>query len=183
MLKKSKLVKMEIYNLGCIGPEGLIIELDDMLCLVGPNNTGKSTVLRAYELAVGNQTLLEEDRCKRCNENDAPRVVLYVHIPENMANIDEKWKFRENDYLLVKSKWEWDASGKISRQTWSPEIDNYSTDDKASGLDTVFSSRLPIPFRIGALEEPKDEHKKLLTLVLQPIAEKIKKLWMMIVLS
>ena len=36
------------------------------------------------------------------------------------------------------------------------------------------SSRLPIPFRISALEEPKEEHKRLLTLILQPISDKIK---------
>jgi energy-coupling factor transporter ATP-binding protein EcfA2 len=32
-----------------------------------------------------------------------------------------------------------------------------------------------VPFRIGSLEDPEDEHKKLLTLVLQPIAEKLQK--------
>ena len=174
MISKSKLVKMEIFNLGCIGPEGLTVDLDDMLCLVGPNNTGKSTVLRAYELAVGNRDLSEDDKCKRSSENNNPMVILFVHIPPGMPNIDEKWKFLQNGYHLVKSKWEWDSSGKPDRQTYKPEIDDFSTDDKASGLDTVFSSRLPVPFRIGALEDPKEEHKKLLKLILQPISESLK---------
>lgn len=174
MNSKSKLVKMEIYNLGCIGPEGITIELDNMLCLVGPNNCGKSTVLRAYELAVGNKQITPEDRCIRCAENDNPKVILYVHIPKGMPNVDEKWKFEENGLLLVKSKWEWDSEGKPMRQTWNPEINDWSSEDKASGLDTVFSSRLPVPFRISALEEPKEEHKRLLTLILQPISDKIK---------
>jgi predicted ATP-dependent endonuclease of OLD family len=173
MLNKSKLVKMEIYNLGCIGPEGLTVDLDDMLCLVGPNNTGKSTVLRAYELAVGNQSLKEDDKCKRSSEKDNPTVILYIHIPEKMANIAKKWKSKENGYLLVRSKWEWDLYGKVNRQTYDPVIEDYSP-EKAAGLDQVFSSRLPIPFRIGALEDPEEEHNKLLKLILQPISERLR---------
>ncbi len=46
MAERSKLVKMRIQNLGCIGPEGLEISLDNIICIVGANNSGKSTVLR-----------------------------------------------------------------------------------------------------------------------------------------
>ena len=168
---------MEIYNLGCIGPEGLKVDLDDMLCLVGPNNTGKSTVLRAYELAVGNKSItIADDKCKRSSQDENPKVILFVHIPPGTPNIDEKWKVKENDYHLVKSKWEWDSTGKIERMTFDPEKNDFSTDEKASGLDQVFSSRLPQPYRIGALQDPTDEHKLLLGLILQPISEKLKKL-------
>lgn len=43
-------------------------------------------------------------------------------------------------------------------------------------MDTVFTSRLPVPIRVGSLENPEAEHKRLLTLVLQPIVEKIENL-------
>ena len=43
-------------------------------------------------------------------------------------------------------------------------------------LDTVFNSRLPQPFRIGSLDDPQEEHKKLLTLVLEPVTRKYKAL-------
>lgn len=178
MSDRSKLVKMRIVNIGCIGPEGLTVELDNILCLVGANNTGKSTVLRAYELAVSGTDMFnkEIDLCKRANDESAI-IELWVHIPEGTANIPEKWKIKENGLLLVKSKWEWNSTNnwKRIRLTWDPEIDNYSN-EKASGLDTVFSSRLPKPFRIGTLEEPESEHNKLLTLILQPIADKLKEI-------
>jgi len=94
-----------------------------------------------------------------------------------MANIAERWKERDGDLRLVRSRWQWskETSWARVRTTWDPEAGNYSLDDKASGLDAVFYSRLPIPFRIGSLEDPEAEHKKLLTLVLQPIADKIQK--------
>ncbi|PXX49242.1 putative ATP-dependent endonuclease of OLD family [Hungatella effluvii] len=169
---QSKLVKMEIYNLGCIGAEGLTVKLDKMLCLVGPNNTGKSTVLRAYELAVSGADIKENDKCKLSSELDLPTVILHVHIPKGMANIDEKWKEQIDDLLIVKSKWVWGTDCKAVRSTWNPEIQEYDTDAKASGLDTVFSSRLPIPFRVNALDNPLEETKQLLTLILQPLEAK-----------
>jgi ABC-type branched-subunit amino acid transport system ATPase component len=65
MAEHSKLIKMRISNIGCVGPEGLEIELDNILTIVGANNTGKSTVLRAYELATGSVAFINEDRCVR----------------------------------------------------------------------------------------------------------------------
>lgn len=168
---------MRVSNIGCIGPEGCEIALDNVLCLVGANNSGKSTFLRAYELALGTASFdVENDLCRRAEDSPAT-VEIWVHIPEGMANVGEKWKEKDGDLLLVRSKWEWSAESSWSkiRTTWDPEAGDYSSDDKASGLDPVFSSRLPIPFRIGSLEDPDAEHKKLLTLVLQPIADKIQK--------
>jgi putative ATP-dependent endonuclease of OLD family len=48
---RSRLIRMKVSNVGCVGPDGLTVALDNILCVVGPNNTGKSTILRAYELA------------------------------------------------------------------------------------------------------------------------------------
>jgi predicted ATPase len=173
----SRLVKMRIRNIGCIGPEGCEIDLDSILCLVGANNTGKSTILRAYELALGTANFdTKNDICQRCG-NASATIEIWVHIPEGTANIAEKWKVPDGDLRLVRSKWEWnkDTNWTKVRTTWDPEIDDYASDDKASGLDNVFNSRLPVPFRIGSLEDPETEHRKLLTLVLQPIASKIEK--------
>jgi len=177
MPERSRLVKMRIQNIGCIGPEGCEISLDSIICLVGSNNCGKTTILRAYELAIGVVNFNhQDDLCKRSKGLPAS-VEIWVHIPRGTGNIAEKWKIEENSLLLVRSKWEWNPENNYAkvRSTWDPEINAYSTDDKASGLDTVFTSRLPVPFRIGSLEDPEDEHKKLLTLVLQPIAEKLQK--------
>ncbi len=177
MVERSRLVKMRIQNIGCIGPEGCEIALDNIICLVGSNNCGKSTILRAYELAVGAANFNHhDDLCKRANGLPAS-VEIWVHIPQGTANIAEKWKVEENGLFLVRSKWEWSSESNYmkARSTWDPEISAYSTEDKASGLDNVFTSRLPVPFRIGSLEDPEEEHKKLLTLVVQPIAEKLQK--------
>ena len=166
---RSFLVKMKICNVGCIGPEGLEVCLDEIVCLVGANNTGKSTVLRAYEAAVTGATLGPEEISAKANGQPAT-VELWVHIPKDAENIDAKWKESTDGMLLVRSKWTWPATGgKPVRTTWDPQTNDYAEDGKAAGLDTVFNSRLPRPFRIGSLDDPTEEHKKLLELVLEPI--------------
>lgn len=170
----SKLVSMTVYNLGCIGPEGVTVQLDNILCLVGPNNAGKSTILRAYELAVLNGKLAEEDRSSRCPEGDCPAVEIRVHIPEGTQNIADRWIEKDGDLRLVMSRWEWREAGKAAkRKTYDPSIDDYAEDGKAGGLDAVFNARLPKPLRVGALEAPEKEQEKLLTLVLASIIEKV----------
>ena len=176
-MERSHLVRMRVRNLGCIGNEGLTVELDDIVCLVGANNAGKTTVLRAYELAVQQGKLDIKDFNCNANGNSAT-VELWVHIPKSAGNIDEKWKEETDDgLLLVRSKWEWPIEGgKPIRSTWDPEIQDYAADGKAAGLDAVFNSRLPKPFRIGSLDNPEEEHQKLLNLVLEPIINKYKEI-------
>lgn len=174
MENRSRLIKMKVTNFGGIGPDGIEIALDNIVCLVGANNSGKSTVLRAYEAAVNQLELKPTDI--HSNPNGQPTSVeLWIHIPDGAGNVDEKWKEKDGELLLVRSKWEWPSTGgRPVRRTWNPSILDYSEDDKASGLDNVFNSRLPKPFRIGSLENPEEEHKKLLTLVLEPVSMKLK---------
>lgn len=173
MDNRSKLVRIRLVNLGCYDGSGLEIALDDIVCLVGVNNTGKSTVLRAYEAAVTMSELRPDELCSK-SPGLLGEVELWVHIPRGVENIDEKWKEEVGGLLLVRSRWQWPAlGGKPTRTTWDPQTKDYAADGKAAGLDQVFNSRLPRPFRIGSLEDPSAEHKKLLELVLEPIKERL----------
>jgi len=170
---RSKLLEITIRNLGCIDNTGLTVALDNILCLVGDNNTGKSTVLHAYELAV--ETVRYDASKDRSKSSDNDTVIeISVHIPEGVENIAEKWKIIDGHYRIVKSRWTWDSHGGKIRETFDPEINDYSPDGKAGGLDNVFKSRLPKPFRIGALEGSDNEWKNLLKLIVDPISEKLK---------
>jgi putative ATP-dependent endonuclease of the OLD family len=175
MSDKSKLLKLRIENIGCIGNEGIDIDLDNIICLVGTNNSGKSTILRAYELALGKETFTKDDFCKRTSDKKAA-IELLVHIPKGTPNIAEEWKIEKDGYLIVKTRWEWDENLNKVRKTWDPVINDYAEKSKASGLDNVFYSRLPKPFRIGTLESPEDEQEKMKRIILQPIADELDKM-------
>jgi predicted ATPase len=181
MPDRSKLVTLKLRNLGCIGPEGLEVALDKIVCLVGRNNTGKSTVLRAYELAQGSKALGEGDRCQWTPDGDFPEVELVAHIPEGIQNVDAKWKTVSDGLKLVRSRWQWrDVGTKPVRQTWDPQANggsgDWAEDGKAGGADNVFNSRLPQPLRVDSLGDAVAEHTELLKLIIEPIANDLKQL-------
>lgn len=181
MADRSKLVTLRVRNLGCIGPSGLEIEMDRIVCLVGCNNTGKSTVLRAYELAQGNKEITEQDRCQWTPDDDFPEVELSVHVPDGTMNVDEKWKDKVGELKLVRSRWRWTAiNEKPVRQTWDPEAKagdgDWADGEKAGGADNVFKSRLPQPLRVPSLGDALAEHDLLLKLIIEPIAGDLKAL-------
>ncbi|WP_233523493.1 AAA family ATPase [Dyella solisilvae] len=49
---RARMHKLTIRNFRAIGKQPVEIELDDIVVLVGANNTGKSSILRAYELVM-----------------------------------------------------------------------------------------------------------------------------------
>lgn len=175
MVNRSKLLKLAVKNVGCIGPEGVQVALDDVVCLVGKNNAGKSTILRAYELAHGPTSFdVSRDRCRWAPDGEPSVVELDVHIPEGIANVSEDWKVVEGDHRILKSRWEWAADGTYVRKTWSPAAVDWSDDAKAGGADNVFKSRLPRPLRIGSLDDANKTEELLLTLALQPFVSEMK---------
>ncbi|WP_081087676.1 ATP-dependent nuclease [Burkholderia stagnalis] len=177
MTKRSTLVRMTVRNIGCISNEGVTIELDDIVCLVGRNNSGKSTVLRAYELAKGTQTFsIGRDRCQAAALEQASEVEIEAHIPEGIGNVHEKWKIERDGLLIVRSRWQWKAPEfERVRTTWDPEVNDWAEDGKAAGADPVFNSRLPRVLRIGSLDDAETTEKLLLTLALTPLLSMIER--------
>lgn len=189
MANRSKLVSLTIRNVGCVGEEGLTVALDNIVCLVGQNNAGKSTVLRAYELAVGSVSFEPtRDRCKKAPDGSPSEIILEVHIPEGIGNIDEKWKdvASRPGLRIVKSRWQWASPDfKKVRTTWIPRsAEGDGAEDKggrwaeagegkSGGADPVFNSRLPRPLRIGSLDDATSEGP-LLNLALEPAIRELK---------
>ena len=173
---RSKLLRLTVRNIGCIGNEGVAIELDNIVCLVGKNNAGKSTILRAYELAKGTVAFdVARDRSQYAGPEQPSEIQLDVHIPEGIGNVDAKWKVEQDDMLVVKSRWQWSPPGfQKVRTTWDPAAGPdgcgaWAEDVKAGGADPVFGSRLPRPLRIGSLDDPAKTEETLLVLALEPL--------------
>jgi putative ATP-dependent endonuclease of OLD family len=180
--KRSKLVRMTVRNIGCIGNEGVEIALDKVVCLVGKNNAGKSTVLRAYELAKGSANFeFGRDRNLHAADDEESEVILEVHIPDGIGNIHDDWKIDRDGLRIVRSRWQWVYPGyEKVRTTWNPKIGedgngDWDLEKNASGLDNVFSARLPRPLRIGSLDDAGKTEEMLLTLALTPLLSSLEK--------
>lgn len=181
-VNRSKLVRITVRNIGCIGNDGVEIELDNVVCLVGKNNAGKSTVLRAYELARGSAVFdVTKDRCQYAPEDQPSEVQLEVHIPDGIGNVDARWKTQKDGLLIVKSRWQWAGPGfQKTRTTWDPMggpngEGSWADEGKAGGADPVFNSRLPRPLRIGSLDDAAKTEEMLLALALGPLLASLEK--------
>lgn len=179
---RSKLVRITVRNIGCIGNDGVEIDLDNIVCLVGKNNAGKSTILRSYELAKGAISFdAARDRCQNAAADQPSEVQLEVHIPEGIGNVDAKWKTEKDGLLIVKSRWQWAAPDfQKVRTTWDPTggdggQGDWAEDGKAGGADPVFSSRLPRPLRIGSFDDAEKTEEMLLALALSPLTAALEK--------
>lgn len=179
---RSKLVRISVRNIGCIGDEAVDIALDNVVCLVGKNNAGKSTILRAYELAKGTINFEpSRDRHLHATEDQPSEVVLEVHIPDGIGNISPDWKLDDGGLRIVKSRWQWIApSFQKIRTTWNPkggsnQAGDWDPDKNAAGLDNVFTARLPRPLRIGSLDDAEKTEEMLLTLALTPLITSLEK--------
>jgi energy-coupling factor transporter ATP-binding protein EcfA2 len=179
---RSKLVRMTVRNIGCIGDAGLEIELDNIVCVVGKNNAGKSTLLRAYELAKGSATfIVPQDRHQHATSTQPSEILLEVHIPDGIGNVDDRWKIDKDGLRIVRSRWQWTAPDfQRVRTTWDPQggetgAGDWAEDGKAGGADPVFSSRLPRPLRVGSLDDAEKTEEMLLTLALTPLISSLEK--------
>lgn len=179
---RSKLVRMTVRNIGCIGADGLDIELDNVVCVVGKNNSGKSTLLRAYELARGTVSFVpSQDRYQHASPEQSSEILLEIHIPDGIGNVDARWKIDKDNLRIVRSRWQWAAPDfQRVRTTWDPAggeagDGDWAADGKAGGADPVFSSRLPRPLRIGSLDDAERTEEMLLTLALTPLISSLEK--------
>lgn len=179
MAQRSRLLSISVKNIGCIGSDPVMVTLDQIVCLVGMNNAGKSTILTAYQLAKGKQAFTAEDRHQHAAKDDPSEIVMEVHIPKGLGNIDEKWKVEKDGLLVVKSRWLWSPNDgyTMKRQTWAPTANDgqgdWDPDQKAGGFDTVFGARLPEPIRIGSLDDAATYQSQLLTMALIPLTADI----------
>jgi hypothetical protein len=150
----TKLKTIKVTNIGCIGSEGLKVELDDIVCLTGKNDSGKSTLLDSYVYAYENN-LPEDKKCKWGNGN--PTIELWFYVSEE-EKLRKKWC---DEYGVAHIKWEWNDEAKTQKK-WEAKHTgkNHSTgkdEPNPLGAYNVFKSYLPKPIRISSLDASSEK--------------------------
>lgn len=123
-----KLIELKIRNLGCIDENGVTVKIDDIVVLIGPNNAGKTTILKAYELFKNSGPMLTSDDFYQNNENNPVEIegVFGEITDEDKVQIGEKWLYlNEDDEIVIKYKWHWRKSGvKGEKYSWNQSEKN-----------------------------------------------------------
>lgn len=175
-IPKPRLHKLIIKNFRCIGSKPLEIELDDIVVLVGPNNVGKSSILKAYEVVMNHGSnkcilTLEDFPNGKIDSSNSPEIELQTIVFDNSPG--EKWiEITKENEKLVRERWIWYEEGKPIRQGYDVEK---GWDEKVPwGAPNVAKSRRPEPHRVNAFDSPEEQAKSITAILLKILTDRVK---------
>lgn len=177
---RPRLNKMIIKNLGCIGSYPVEIELDDIVVLVGPNNVGKSTILRAYEVIMSEGSKeanlsLDDFPNGEVKQDALPEIELQTVVYDNSPG--ERW-IRVDEITgekYVREKWTWSNPGPPRRQGFDVNIGDWAN-EVPWGAANVANSRRPQPHRVEAFSDPQNQAKDIIKILNTFLEERVKEL-------
>ena len=174
---KPRLVKLIIKNFRCIGSTPVTIDLNEIVVLVGPNNTGKSSILRAYEVAMSEgskeaELTIEDFPSGKIEEGKFPEIELHTIVYDNSPG--ENWLLLQpNGENHVKEKCTWKAPGKPQRQGFHKDKQDWD-DARPWGAPNVANSRRPEPHRIDAFAKPEEQTSQIISILKAVIEGRVK---------
>lgn len=176
-LTECRIKSIFIKNFRCIGNSGVAIEVDDIVVLVGPNNAGKSSILRAYEAVMAHgskegKLSLDDFPSREINEDALPEVVLETYVKEEDLPGAEWILIDSESKRYVRERWIWESPGKEpTRVGWDVVAADWSPGGKVPwGAPNIAKARRPISHRVGAFDSPEkqaDEIAKLIKTVVE----------------
>ncbi|MEZ8542149.1 ATP-dependent endonuclease [Vibrio splendidus] len=183
-MAETKLKSIEIKNFRAIGSKGVTVDLDDIVILVGPNNSGKSSILRAYQVVM----LDGSDECQLAVEDfpnhdisslNKPEIILRTIVNSSDLPAD-KWVKDEGGEKIVKERWAWETPGKPKRFGYLVKEKRWANDTDSEkvpwGAANVSKSRRPQPHKIDAFDPPDVQSKAIIGLIDEALDRKIKEI-------
>lgn len=182
-----KLSRLIIENFrGLKGCENRIDFADsNIIFLIGQNNVGKSTYLRAYEFFTNaKQSSALEDFYN--HNSDSPIIIEGWFVKEENDENDEdlkgKGKTAEPDWVnkwvgadgLIKVRKKWTTIGaSFEKETFSPTDGDWVING-FGGLDTLFTKYAPTPIAINAMENELTLEEKVNKLIQDDFIKKMR---------
>lgn len=174
---RPRLHKLIIQNFRSIGNEKVEIELDDIVVLVGPNNVGKSSILRAYETVMSHgskdgRLTINDFPNGQVDTNNLPTIELHTIVFNDAPGARWISPTSANEWL-IREKWTWDSPNKDpKRQGFDVEKDDWD-DQVPWGAPNVANSRRPLPHRIDAFATPDKQATEITKLITGLLKEKL----------
>lgn len=175
---RPRLHKLIVRNFRAIGDNPIEVELDDIVVLVGPNNAGKSSILRAYEVVMkqgSNDGKLQIDDFPNgiVEAKSCPEIELQTIVFDNAPG--DRWLSpTAAGEWLIREQWRW-SSPNVNPQRRGFDVQKNDWDDQVPwGAPNVANSRRPLPHRIEAFSSPDTQAKEIVDLLLSVLKDKLK---------
>ncbi len=183
-LGTARLKKLIIKNFRCIGSTPVEIDLDDIVVLVGPNNAGKSTILRAYEVVMnhgsteGRLTISDFPR-EIVDTDNYPEIELQTYIdPDTPDKPGDQWQHTdpETNKKFVRERWLWTSPNtEPERKGRQANAEDWS-DGVPWGAPNVAKVNRPIPHRVDAFASPEEQAKDVVAIIKTVLQDQAKKI-------
>lgn len=178
-IQKPRLIKLIVKNFRCIGAIPVSIDLNDIVVLVGANNVGKSSILKAYEIAMSQgsnkgKLKIEDFPNNKIDPDNLPEIELHTIVFDNSPG--ERWiTVLPNNERLVKERWIWANEGDPKRDGWDSVASTWS-DQVPWGAPNVANSRRPEPHRVDAFDPPEEQATAIKDLLMKAVNDRVKNL-------
>ncbi|MDN4865728.1 ATP-dependent nuclease [Priestia megaterium] len=177
--QRPRLQKLIIKNFRAIGHNPVEIELDDIVVLVGPNNAGKSSILRAYEVVMSDgskkcELTLDDFPNGTISSENLPEIILHTIVYDNLPA--EKWIDRSTGENIIIERWKWDTVGKPKRSGWNVVAQDWDETGVPWGAANVANSRRPLPHKVDAFSDPEEQSSAIVKLLSTIITNRVKSL-------
>ncbi len=179
---RPRLVRLIIKNFRCIGATPVVIDLDDIVVLVGPNNVGKSSVLKAYEVimsegSTAGQLSIDDFPSGRVEPTSLPEIELHTVVYDNSPGPEWMQKTASGE-MLVRELWRWPSPGAPMRRGFNVQEQRWATDEDEEkvpwGAAGVANSRRPQPHRVDAFASPDEQAGEIVKLLMTAINDRVK---------
>lgn len=177
---RPRLHKLTVSNFRCIGPTPVEIELDDIVVLVGPNNAGKSSILRAYEVVMehgSNEGKLTIDDFPngKIDPNALPTVELETVVFDKTAPGD-KWvrTDTETNEMFVRERWTWAEPGAPKKIGWDVAAGNWHSSEGPWGAPNVAQANRPKPHHVAAFQDPLRQAEQVAEILKDELTKRVK---------
>lgn len=175
-LHSKKLRRLTVRNFRAIGPKGVSIDLDDIVILVGPNNTGKSSLLRAYELAMSTDaeagSITEDDFPEgKCDGTVVPEIEVETTVAEPPG---DRWVRQDDEgNSVVRERWVFEKPGKGKRQGYDVTTKKWAEKGVPWGAENIAGAHRVEPHRVDAFADPAEHTKQVIGLLKAAITERV----------
>jgi putative ATP-dependent endonuclease of OLD family len=177
---RPRLTKLIIKNFRTIGSNPVEIDLDDIVVLVGANNTGKSSILRAYEVAMNTgskagQLAIDDFPNGIVSPDALPEVEVHTIISENKPG--QQWVSDVgNGEMLIRERWTWSSPNAVPKRQGFNVQENDWSDSVPWGAPNVANAYRPKPHSIDAFASSERQEKEISDLITGIINDKLKKI-------
>ena len=178
-LSQPRLKSVTIKNFRCIGSKPVTIDLDEIVVLVGPNNVGKTSILKAYQVVMSHgskegKLSVEDFPGGVIDANNLPEIQLVTIVSDNTPG--EQWiSHQEGGEMEVRERWYWSDEGDPTREGWNAEKQNWDA-QVPWGAPNIAKSRRPEPHRVGAFDSPEKQSEEIANILVVALNDRLKDL-------